>query len=244
MARIVMKFGGTSLEGPRLCAAARRIALARQAGHSVAAVLSARGGQTDALLAQAVELRPQAAGRELDQLLATGEMQSVALCALALEEMGCPARSLSGAQAGIFTDDCFGQAKILRIDTAAVRACWDAGEIAVVAGFQGVNTAGAVTTLGRGGSDTTAVALACALKADLCRIYTDVEGVYDCDPRRYPAAKKYASLSYAAMLRLIDGGAQVLARPSVELAAAYGFELEVLSSLTDAPGTRISAAAE
>ena len=241
MARIVMKFGGTSLEGERLERAAQTIAAAWRSGAKTLAVLSARGQETDRLLLQARTLNPEAGGRELDQLLATGEMQSVALCALLLEAMGCPVCSMSGAQAGIRTDGTFGDARITQIDTAPVLRQWDAGKIVLAAGFQGLAPDGSVTTLGRGGSDTTAAALACALGADRCRIYTDVDGVYDRDPRKYPDARKFDRIGYDDMLRLIDGGAQVLHRRSVEIARNCGFELEVLSALHDAPGTVVGA---
>lgn len=241
MARIVMKFGGTSLEGERLHRAAKTIAEAWRSGAQTLAVLSARGQETDLLLSQARALDPGAGGRELDQLLATGEMQSVSLCAMLLAAMGCPAYSMSGAQAGIRTDGCFGCARITQIDTAPILRQWDAGRIVLAAGYQGLGPDGSVTTLGRGGSDTTAAALACALGADRCRIYTDVDGVYDRDPRKFPDARKFDRIGYDDMLCLIDGGAQVLHRRSVEIARNCGFELEVLSALRDVPGTVVGA---
>ncbi len=241
MARIVMKFGGTSLEGAqRLHSAAEKIASAQRMGHQVAAVLSARGKETDHLAAQAMALHPKPSLREMDQLLATGELQSISLCAVALQALDCPICSLSGAQAGIFTDDNFGNARIQRIDPQRILQEWKHGKAVLVAGFQGISPNGDVTTLGRGGSDTTAVALACALQADVCRIYTDVDGVYDRDPRRFPNAKKYERIHYDEMLNLIDGGAQVLHRPCVEIAKNCGITVEVCSSLTDAPGTFVT----
>lgn len=241
MARIVMKFGGTSLEGAvRLRGAAEKIAAARAHGHQVVAVLSARGKETDLLVAQARALHPAPAPRVLDQLLATGELQSICLCATALQALGCPACTLSGAQAGILTDSAFGNAKIQKIEPLRILQAWARDEAVLVAGFQGISPEGDVTTLGRGGSDTTAVALACALRAEVCRIYTDVDGVYDRDPNQFPDAKKYARISYADMLALIDGGAQVLHRPCVEIASAHGLTVEVLSSLSDAPGTLVA----
>ena len=241
MARIVMKFGGTSLEGDaRLRAAAEKIAKAHKAGNQVVAVVSARGKETDRLIAQAEALSSGRELREMDQLLATGELQSAALCAMALGAIGCPAVSLSGSQAGILTDGNHGNAHIARIDTARILRELEAGRVVIAAGFQGLSPQGDVTTLGRGGSDTTGVALACALQADVCRIYTDVDGVYDKDPQNHPEAKKFDLIDYDAMLSLVDGGAQVLHRRSVEIAKAAGLTVEVRSSLTDAPGTLVT----
>lgn len=241
MARIVMKFGGTSLEGDdRLRAAAEKIAKAHREGNQVVAALSARGKETDRLIAQAKALCSDWDPREMDQLLATGELQSAALCAMALRSLGCPVISLSGRQAGIHTDGIYGNARILRIDTARMLEALEAGKVVLVAGFQGLSPEGDVTTLGRGGSDTTGVALAWALQADVCRIYTDVDGVYDKDPRKYPEAKKFDRIGYDAMLSLVDGGAQVLHRRSVEIAKRAGITVEVCSSLTNAPGTLVT----
>lgn len=242
MTRIVMKFGGTSLEGDRLGAAAQRIADERARGTQVVAVVSARGAQTDRLLTQARALGPRPNPRELDRLLATGEAQSAALLAMALQALGSPAVSLSGAEAGIVTDGRFGDARIVRIDPARIARALEAGQVAVVAGFQGGSPDGETTTLGRGGSDTTAVALACAVRADTCRIYTDVDGVYDRDPQKFPDAVKFDRIGFGEMLRLIDGGAQVLHRRSVETAMAGDMPIEVRSSLNDNPGTLVAGA--
>lgn len=238
---IVQKFGGTSLGNPELIrnAAAKTVALLRQ-GAKVVTVVSAQGDTTDALLQQAQAIRPQAAGRELDALLAAGEQMSAALMALAIREQGGNAVSLTGWQAGIHTDREYGNARILRIDPAPIRRELEAGNAVAVAGFQGIDDSGNITTLGRGGSDTTAVALAAALGADVCRIYTDVDGVYDRDPRKYPDAVRFDRISYARMLALARGGAQVLHDRCVELAMTHRVPLEVRSAFTEGPGTTVS----
>ena len=238
---IVLKYGGTSLESPeRVRSAARRIARLREEGERVVAVVSAQGHTTDSLTEKVRAYSAAPKRRELDMLLATGEQVSAALMAMTLEEMGCPAVSLTGAQAGIRTDGCHGDARILRVDTARLERELEAGRVPVVTGFQGLGPDGDITTLGRGGSDTSAVALAAALGAEECLIYTDVDGVYDRDPRRYPDAVRYPKISYDAMLALAREGAQVLHDRSVELAREKGLKIRVLSSLTGGPGTLVS----
>lgn len=237
--RMVQKFGGTSLAEPRLLRRAAAIAAQAAQNGQVAVVVSAQGDTTDRLIAQAAEVSPGPAARELDTLLSAGEQMSAALLAMTLAARGTAARSLVGWQAGIHTDGGFGGARITDIDPSRVLAAMEGGVIPVVAGFQGVS-AGEITTLGRGGSDTTAVALAIALGADVCRIYTDVDGVYDRDPRRDPAARRYARIGYGDMLALARSGAQVLHPRCVELARAHGLPLEVRSTFTDAPGTLVT----
>ena len=237
---IVEKFGGSSLAGvERVRCAARLIADTVRAGHSVAAVLSAQGKTTDALLSTAAHYSPNPSRRELDMLLATGEQASVALMAMALEEMGLPAVSLTGWQAGVGTDETYGDAHIRRLSMERVRRELSEGKIVLIAGFQGVSPGNDITTLGRGGSDTTAVAAAAALRADECRIYTDVDGVYDRDPRKFPDAVKFPEISYNEMLVLARSGAKVLHDRCVELAKQYGVEVEVLSSFRELPGTLV-----
>lgn len=240
MARYVYKFGGTSVaDTRRLYAAARKLAAARAGGHEVIGVLSAQAGATDALLARAREVDPDCGGRETDALLATGELCSVALCAMALNRLGVPAVGLSGWQAGLLTDARHGAARVVGLRSDRIERELAAGNIVLVAGFQGVNEAGDVTTLGRGGSDTTAVALAAFLRADRCRIFTDVDGVYDKDPRKHSDAVKFDTLSYDKMLTLARGGAKVLHDRCVELAKRRGIPIEVCSAFDDRPGTVI-----
>ena len=240
MARFVVKFGGSSVADPkRIYAAARKLAALRRQGHDVVGVLSAQGNGTDALLAKAKEIDPDCSGRELDALLATGEQCSVSLCAMALRRLGMEAVSLCGWQAGLLTDGCYGSARAKALSHDRIHRELDKGRIVLVAGFQGVNSDGDITTLGRGGSDTTAVALAAFLPADVCRIYTDVDGVYDKDPRQFADAVKYDHLSYDEMLTLARGGARVLHDRCVELAKQYGVCIEVRSSFTDGEGTMI-----
>ena len=238
---IVQKYGGTSLgDAQRIQTAAIRVAgLARQ-GAQVVVVVSAQGDTTDEMIARASQLNPRGSAREMDAYLAAGEQMSAGLMAMAIGALGCPAVSLTGWQAGIHTDGVFGNARIVRIDTSRIRRELDAGKVVVAAGFQGIADTGDVTTLGRGGSDTTAVALAAYLKADRCQIFTDVDGVYDRDPRRYPEATRFGRISYEKMLRLIENGAQVLHDRSVEMARDYGIKVEVLSAFTGAPGTIVS----
>lgn len=238
MALIVQKFGGSSVaDAQRVSHVAGIIANTYRQGNQVVVVVSAQGKTTDHLIAQAQEVNPNPSKRELDALMATGELASMALMALALERLGMPAISLSGWQAGIHTDSTHGAARVSRIDTERLRNELDKGNIVIVAGFQGVNKYEDITTLGRGGSDTSAVALAAALNADLCQIYTDVDGVYTADPRLVKDARKLNEITYDEMLELASLGAQVLHNRSVELAKRYGMELEVCSSFSKKPGT-------
>ena len=235
---IVQKYGGTSLENrERIESAARRMAdLARQ-GHRVVAVVSAQGDTTDMLIEKASEVNRRGSQREMDAYLAAGEQMSAGLMTMAIGALGYPAVSLTGWQAGIQTDGVHGNARILDIDTRRIREELEKGKIVVVAGFQGLDPAGDITTLGRGGSDTTAVALAAWLKAEKCQIFTDVDGVYDRDPRLYPNAIRFGRISYEQMMALIENGAQVLHDRSVELARKHAIPVEVLSAFTGAPGT-------
>ena len=242
---IVQKFGGSSVrDAERIRSVARIIAETFLLGHDVVVVLSAQGDTTDDLLEKAAELNRNPSRRELDMLLTTGEQQSVALMAICLESMDLPVVSLTGWQVGIRTDAAYSAARIRRVDSERLRRELDKRRIVLVTGFQGVNKFDDYTTLGRGGSDTTAVALAAALHADRCQIYTDVEGVYTADPRRVPEARKLEEITYDEMLELASMGAQVLMNRSVELAKRYGVELEVLSSYVRAPGTRVREAAK
>lgn len=237
---IVQKFGGSSVaNADRIKNVAGIIADSFLYGNDVVVVLSAQGDTTDDLLAKAAELTQNPSMRELDMLLTTGEQQSVALMAMCLESMGLPVVSLTSWQVGLRTDTRYGSARIRRVETERLRRELDARRIVLVTGFQGVNKYDDYTTLGRGGSDTTAVALAAALHADRCQIYTDVEGVYTTDPRKVPAARKLEEITYDEMLELASMGAQVLMNRSVELAKRYSVELEVLSSLVRAPGTKV-----
>ncbi len=242
---MVLKFGGTSLaDETRIRSAARRVAAERAAGNQVVAVVSAQGATTDRLTEQARSLEPELPKRELDAFLSAGEQMSAALLAMALDGMGCPAVSLTGAQAGLMTDGVHGNARVLGLGGDRIRRELEKGNTVVVAGFQGVNGAGDTTTLGRGGSDTTAVALAAFLKADLCRIYTDVDGVYDKDPRRHPDAVKLETVDYEQMLTMARQGAQVLHDRCVELAMLYRVPLQVLSSFGQGPGTMVTDTAQ
>ena len=234
----VQKYGGTSLgDSQKLKAAARRaVGLARQ-GVQVVVVVSAQGDTTDAMIEKAVSVNKRGAAREMDAYLAAGEQMSAGLMAMAIGAMGQKAVSLTGSQAGIHTDGVHGNAKIVNIDCDRIRRELDAGKIVVVAGFQGMDEEGDITTLGRGGSDTTAVALAAYLRADRCQIFTDVDGIYDRDPRLYPDAIRFGRIGYDKMMELIENGAQVLHDRSVEFAREYGISLEVLSAFTGEPGT-------
>ena len=235
---VVMKFGGTSVaDAERLKRAAERIVAKREAGHRVVAVLSARGKTTDALIAEAFEISPQPDPREMDMLLSTGERQSCALCAMAINDLGHRAISLTGSQAGIVTDTSHTKARILDVRAERIRVALDEDSIVLVAGFQGVSTAKDVTTLGRGGSDTTAVALAAAIGADVCEIYTDVAGVFSADPRVVPDARKLPVVSFEEMLEMSASGAGVLQLRSVEYARTHGVRIHCRSSFSDAPGT-------
>jgi len=238
MALIVQKYGGTSVANTdRIKNVARRVAEYRQRGDQVVVVVSAMSGVTDGLIKLAKDIVPLPSEREMDMLLATGEQQTIALAAIALHALDVPAVSMTGAQAGIVTDGVHTKAKIHNITPKQVHAALDAGNVVIVAGFQGETSEGQITTLGRGGSDLTAIALAAALKADLCQIYTDVDGVYTADPRLVPNAKKLAEISYDEMLELASLGAKVMQSRSVEFAKKFGVVFEVRSSLNDNPGT-------
>jgi aspartate kinase len=237
---VVQKYGGSSVaDVQKLKAVAHRIIRTKNAGHRVVAVVSAQGDTTDELLAKAKEISQAPPKRELDMLLSTGEQISIALLAMAIAEEGEPVISLTGAQGGICTDSLYTKAKILRVDPVRVRKELDEGKIVIVAGFQGINDMGDITTLGRGGSDTTAVALAAALEADVCEIYTDVDGVYTADPRLVPGARKLDEISHGEMLELASLGAVILQPRAVALAAAWGVNIHVRSSFSDAAGTLV-----
>lgn len=235
---IVQKYGGTSLgDSQRLLSAARRVAALAQQGAQVVVVVSAQGDSTDTMIEKAVQVNKRGSAREMDAYLAAGEQMSAGLMAMAIGALGCPAVSLTGWQAGIYTDGIHGNARITKIETGRIRKELASGNVVVVAGFQGIGENGDITTLGRGGSDTTAVALAAGLKADRCQIFTDVDGVYDRDPRKYPEAVRFGRISYEKMLVLIGNGAQVLHDRSVEMAQEHGIAVEVLSAFSGAPGT-------
>jgi aspartate kinase len=235
---VVMKFGGTSVaDAERIKRAAQRIVAKREAGNRVVAVLSARGKTTDALIADAFEISPQPDPREMDMLLSTGERQSCALCAMAINDLGHRAISLTGSQAGIVTDTSHTKARILDVRADRIRTALDEDAIVLVAGFQGVSTDKDVTTLGRGGSDTTAVALAAAIGADVCEIYTDVAGVFSADPRVVPDARKLPVVSFEEMLEMSASGAGVLQLRSVEYARTHGVRIHCRSSFSEAEGT-------
>ena len=240
MALIVQKFGGSSVaDADKIRNVARIVTETYRKGHSVVVVLSAQGDTTDDLIEKAREIHPGASKREMDMLLATGEQISISLCAMAIERMGYQAISLTGWQAGMLTDSAYSAARIKRVRTERIQKELDKKKIVLVAGFQGINKYDDVTTLGRGGSDTSAVALATALHADLCQIYTDVDGVYTADPRLVPGAHKLDEITYDEMLELATLGAQVLHNRSVEMAKRYGVNLEVLSSFSGKPGTKV-----
>jgi aspartate kinase len=237
-ATIVMKFGGTSVaDAERIKRAARRIVAQRETGKRVVAVLSARGKTTDELIAMAEEVSPNPDPRELDMLLSTGERISCALCAMAINDLGHRAISLTGSQAGIVTDTSHTKARILDVRANRIRQALSEDLIVLVAGFQGVSTSSDVTTLGRGGSDTTAVALAAAIDAEVCEIYTDVAGVFTADPRIVPQARKLPYVSFEEMLEMAASGAKVLQLRSVEYARTHGVRMHCRSSFEDAPGT-------
>ena len=238
MALIVQKYGGTSVGNPeRIKNVARRVLATQQAGNKVVAVVSAMSGVTDSLIKLAKEVHPEPNEREMDVLLATGEQTTIALLAMALHGLGAKAVSLTGAQAGIVTDGLHTKAKIANITPKRVHEFLDNGNIVTIAGFQGTTPDGQITTLGRGGSDLTAIAIAAAIKADLCQIYTDVDGVYTSDPRMVPNAKKLAEISYDEMLELAALGSKVMQARSVEFAKKFGVVFEVRSSFNDNPGT-------
>jgi aspartate kinase len=240
VALVVQKFGGTSVADPeRLKAVARRLVAAREEGSRVVGVLSAMGQQTDELIDLAHAVSPTPDRREMDMLVSVGERISCALAAMAIIDLGHRAVSLTGSQAGIVTDTQHGEAKILEVRARRIHEALDSGSIVLVAGFQGVSTALEVTTLGRGGSDATAVALAAALGADVCEIYTDVDGVFTADPRIVPNARKIDEVGYEDMLELAAGGARVLMLRSVEFARNHGVRIHVRSSFTGEQGTWI-----
>jgi aspartate kinase len=236
---IVMKFGGTSVaDAERIKRAAKRIVEKRELGHRVVAVLSARGKTTDELIAMADEVSDAPDPREMDMLLSTGERISCALCAMAINDLGHRAISLTGSQAGIVTDESHTKARIIDVRADRIKAALDEDNVVLVAGFQGVSgTARNVTTLGRGGSDTTAVAVAAALGAEVCEIYTDVSGVYTADPRIVPDARKLPTISFEEMLEMAASGAGVLQLRSVEYARTHGVRIHCRSSFEEAPGT-------
>ena len=235
---IVQKYGGTSVaDAEKIRAAASRAVGLRQQGHRIVMVVSAQGNTTDGLIQKASEVNRRGSAREMDALLCAGEQISAALMAMAIGSMGYSAISLCGWQAGIATDSIHTNAQIQDIHCSRIQKELDQGRIVVVAGFQGMDAEGDLTTLGRGGSDTTAVALAAWLKAVKCQIFTDVDGVYNRDPRIYADATRFGRISYTKMLTLIENGAQVLHDRSVEFAQKYGIAVEVLSAFTGAPGT-------
>jgi len=238
---LVQKFGGTSVADPdRIRAVADHLVRTRREGSDVVAVVSAMGKTTDDLVRLAGDVTSHPGGREMDMLLTAGERISMALLSMAVEDLGQPAVSFTGSQAGIVTDTDHGKAKIIEVRGDRIRAAVSEGKVAIVAGFQGVSTSRDITTLGRGGSDTTAVALAAALGADACEIYTDVEGVYTADPRIVPTARKLARVSFDEMLEMAATGGRVLALRSVEFARNHHVKVHVRSSFTWAPGTWIT----
>ena len=238
MSLIVQKFGGTSVaNAERIFYVANIIKKAYESGNDVVVVVSAQGQTTDLLINQAKEINENASRREMDMLLSAGEQISIALLAMAIENLGIPVVSLLGWQAGFITSSCYGNARIRKVHADRIRKELDKKNVVVVAGFQGTNKYDDITTLGRGGSDTSAVAIAASMHADLCQIYTDVEGVYTADPRKVPAARKLDEISYDEMLELATLGAQVLNNRAVEMAKKHNIELEVLSSIVEAPGT-------
>lgn len=240
MALIVQKFGGSSVsDREHLFNVARIVANTRNQGNDVVVVVSAQGDTTDDLIAKAGEISSDPSKREMDMLLASGEQISISLLAMALSSIGVQAISLTGWQAGFLTNRAYSRARVRKVDTERVESELARNRVVVVAGFQGMNRMEDITTLGRGGSDTSAVALAAALRADRCQIYTDVEGVYTADPRTVPGAKKLDAITFDEMLELASLGAQVLNNRSVELAKKYGVELEVISSLNPIPGTLV-----
>jgi aspartate kinase len=238
MPRIVQKFGGTSVgDVERIKKVAERIKLTRDDGNEVVVVVSARSGVTNELIARAKAIAEFPNDRELDMLISTGEQETIALTAIALHSLGVGAVSYTGAQAGIFTDKAHTKAKIKTIDAAPIERDLKQGKVVIVAGFQGIDEDKQITTLGRGGSDLTAIALAAALHADKCEIYTDVDGVYTADPRVVKTARKLHEISYDEMLELASSGSKVMQSRSVEFAKKYGVVFEVRSSFNHNPGT-------
>ena len=235
---IVQKYGGTSLaDTDKIQTAAKRAADLAKQGCQVVVVVSAQGETTDMMIEKAALVNRRGSTREMDAYLAAGEQMSAGLVAMAIGALGCPSVSLTGWQAGIHTDTVHSNARIQSIDCTRVLRELGMGKVVVVAGFQGITDGGDITTLGRGGSDTTAVALAAYQKADRCQIFTYVDGVYDRDPRKYADSIRFGRISYERMLRLIENGAQVLHDRSVEFARDYGIKVEVLSAFTGEPGT-------
>ena len=240
MSLIVQKFGGTSVANTeRIFNVADIATSAYKEGNRVVVVVSAQGDTTDDLIAKAAEINDRPSKREMDVLLSTGEMISMSLLAMAIQKMGYPVISLTGWQAGVETDINYSEARIRKVTAERIRSELDRNRIVIVAGFQGINKQDDITTLGRGGSDTTAVAIAASLDADLCQIYTDVDGVYTADPRLVPDAHKLSAITYDEMLELASLGAQVLHNRSVEMAKKYNVDLEVISSFTRNPGTKV-----
>lgn len=240
MSLVVQKYGGSSVaNSERILHVARRVAARKAKGDSLVVVVSAMGDTTDELIELARQVTRRPSDREMDLLLSTGEIVSCTLLAMALRDLDVPASSFTGAQAGILTDRVHGRARILGIEPARVQAALAEGQVAIVAGFQGITAETDITTLGRGGSDTTAVALAAGLQANCCEIYTDVEGVYTCDPRLEPAARKLPEISYEEMLEMASQGSRVMHPRAVELGSIHGIPILVASSMKEAPGTLI-----
>ncbi len=241
MALIVQKYGGTSVGDPdRIKNVAKKVKAATEAGDKIVVVVSAMSGETNRLTDLASQMQARPTAREMDVLLSTGEQVTISLLSMALNEIGCPAKSYTGSQVKILTDDQHTKARIKDIDAQSIQKDLDGGKVVIVAGFQGVNEKGCITTLGRGGSDTTAVALATALKADECQIYTDVDGVYTTDPRVVKNAKRLESITFEEMLEMASLGSKVLQIRSVEFAGKYKVPLRVLSSFKEGPGTLIT----
>ena len=241
MSLIVQKYGGTSVGNPqRILNVARRVVATQEAGHRVVVVVSAMSGVTDSLINLARQVSQNPSEREMDVLLSTGEQTTIALIAMAIEGLGKKAVSLTGGQAGIITDGVHTKAKIVNITPKQIHAHLKNEEIVIVAGFQGETTDGRITTLGRGGSDLTAIAIASAIKADVCQIFTDVDGVYTCDPRIVPTARKIDAISYDEMLEMASSGSKVMQSRSVEFAKKFGVVFEVRSSFNNNPGTIVT----
>lgn len=241
MALVVHKYGGSSVATPeRMKAVAARVARTRKEGHDIIVVVSAPGDTTDELIALARQVAEEPDQREMDVLLATGEQQSIALLAIAIKDLGCDAISFTGPQVGIITDEVYGKARIVKVGDEKIRKALKLGKIVIVAGFQGQTADEDITTLGRGGSDLTAVALAAAVKADVCEFYKDVDGVYTANPRVVPNARKLDMISYEEMLEMASAGAQVLNSRSVEFAKKNQVRIHVRSSFHDGPGTMIT----
>ncbi len=242
MALIIQKYGGTSVSSiERIQAVADKVIATQMQGYQVVVVVSAMGGETDRLVGLSQEISPQPSVRELDVLLSTGEQVTIALLSMALQAKGCEAESFTGGQVCILTDSVHNKARIMDIDAMRVSKALDGGKVVVIAGFQGIDENGNITTLGRGGTDTTAVAMAAALEADECHIYTDVDGVYTADPRIVSKAKRIDRIAYEEMLEMASQGSKVLQIRSVEFASKYNISLRVLSTFEDGPGTLITA---